>query len=64
MLRDIQLVAHIVPDLLPDDETTPLSADFCTAALQRDDRAPERVLGLAVSHAQAVAVVELLVFGP
>ena len=60
MLCDPEFVAHVVPDLLPDDETPAFVADVAAGLDQGDDGTAVTVLALPVDHGQLVAVMELL----
>ena len=60
MLGDLELVAHVVPDLLPDDEAPALVLDVVGRLGHGEHRPAVAVLALAVHHRQLVPVVQLL----
>ncbi len=62
MLGDLDFVAHVIPDALPDDETTTLVAHVAGRLDHGDDGAAIRVLGLAVHHRQRVPEVQFFRF--
>ena len=52
MLRNLEFVAHVVPDPLPDDEAPAVVLDVVGRLDEGDDGALVRVLRLAVDHRQ------------
>jgi len=62
MFGDLQFVAHVVPDALPDDEAPAVILDVVGWLDQGHDGPLVGVLRLAVDDRQLVAVVQLLLF--
>ena len=63
MFGDLEFVAHVVPDPLPDDQAPAVILDVVGGLDQGHDGAFVGVLRLPVDDRQLVAVVKLFLFG-